>query len=172
MGPISQRAKPNRADLAQLYTRYEPGVLRLAYLLTRDQHLAQDIVQDAFVRAFGRFGHLRHQDAFYSYLRRTVINLTQDHFRRREAERAALERNSNRDIAVPAVDPIDERDRIWRALLALPHRQQAVLVLRYYEDLSEAGAAEVLGCSVSAVKSLANRGMRALRVTLEGNDEF
>lgn len=166
---ISQRAKLGKADLAELYTRHEAGALRLAYLLTRDPHLAQDIVQDAFVRAFGRLGHLRHADAFNSYLRNIVINLTRDHFRHREVERLAVERETSFDhSAPPPAEQMDERDAMWGAMLSLPHRQRTVLVLRYYEDLTEAQTAEVLDCSISAVKSLASRAMKSLRTTMEG----
>jgi RNA polymerase sigma-70 factor (sigma-E family) len=138
-------------------------------LLTRDPHLAQDIVQDAFVRAFGRFGHLRHAGAFSSYLRKIVINLARDHFRHRAIERLAIERVASvHEATAPPADQLGERDAMWEALLALPYRQRAVLVLRYYEDLTEAQTAELLDCSVSAVKSLANRAMKSLRVTVEG----
>ncbi len=74
---------------------------RLAYLLTGDRELAQDLAQDAFVKVLGRFHDLRNRDAFWWYLRRTVVNLANSHFRRRRVERAWLERQRPEE---PAAD--------------------------------------------------------------------
>src|SRR5688500_9280891 len=75
-----------------LYARHAPDAARLAYLLTGDRALAEDIVQDAFVKMFGRFRDLRHPDAFGAYLRKTVVNLTRSYFRRRGLEHTFLEK--------------------------------------------------------------------------------
>lgn len=149
--------------LEDLYVRHAPAALRLAYFLTGDRELAQDLVQDAFVRVAGRFRHLRVPDAFDSYLRRTIVNLFMSQLRRRRLERAHLAREraeagrEHRDA-----DPAD-RDEMWPALETLPHRQRAAVVLRYYEDLSERETAEVLGCSASAVNALVARALEHLR---------
>src|SRR6266567_6948644 len=77
--------------LGDLYRGHADGAVRLAYLLTGDRALAEDLVQDAFVRLAGRLVHLRDQQAFEAYLRRTVVNLSNSYFRRRKVERAFLE---------------------------------------------------------------------------------
>ena len=124
-----------RASLAELYERTAPGAVRLAYLLTGDRSVAEDITQDAFVRVSGRLAHLREPGAFDAYLRRTVVNLAKNHFRRRAVERTFLER------AKPASDhPSHEQLLVERrvtlaALARLPQRQRAAIVLRFYEDL-------------------------------------
>jgi RNA polymerase sigma-70 factor (sigma-E family) len=157
-----------RGHLAELYERHAPGAARLAYLLTGDRTQAEDLVQESFVRVVGRFRHLRVPDAFESYLRRTIVNLHTSQIRRRRLERAYLEREKalTREAAVEH-DPT-ERDRLWRELLALPPRQRAAVVLRYYEDLSERETADVLRCSVAAVKSLTARAIETLRTRTEG----
>src|SRR5438045_7060440 len=78
--------------LGELYLRHADSAVRLAYLLTGDHALAEDLVQDAFVRLAGRLVHLRDPGAFEAYLRRTVVNLSHSHFRRRKVERVYLER--------------------------------------------------------------------------------
>ena len=147
-----------------MYVRHAPAAMRLAYVLTADRELAEDLVQEAFVRLAGRFQHLRNRDAFDGYLRRTVVNLFLSHLRRTRVERAFLSRE--RGVAERArVEPADvgQRDELWRALQQLPERQRAALVLRFYEDQSERATAETLRCSVPAVKSLVARGMETLR---------
>ena len=154
----------DRGRLENLYAAHAPGAARLAYLLTGDRALAEDLVQDAFVRMFGRFRDLRHQEAFGAYLRKTVVNLAKSHFRRKGVERSYLERESGRP-ATPA-EPTTGQEEMWDALKTLTPRQRAALVLRYYEDLTEAHTAEVLGCAVGTVKSLVSRGLGQLRIGL------
>ena len=135
-------------------------------MLTAQRELAEDLVQDAFVKLAGRFVHLRKPDAFDAYLRRMIVNLFLSHLRRRKVERAYLEREGT-GVGRGAVPPdVGERDEMWQALQQLPERQRAALVLRYYEDLSERDAAAVLRCSTAAVKSLVARGMGTLRGTV------
>ncbi len=153
-------------DLERLYEQHAPGALRLAYVLTGDRDLAQDLVQDAFVRIIGRLGQLRNEQAFDAYLRRTVVNLSYGTFRRRRVERAwlAKERGAvRRDTDGPEGEGLEDRDELWHRLASVAPRQRAALVLRYYEDLSEEQAASVLGCSTRALRSLTSRGLQALR---------
>src|SRR5437764_6306673 len=82
--------------LGELYRRHAPDAARLAYLITGDRALAEDLVQDAFVRMVGRFQDLRNPDAFAAYLRRTVVNLSHSHFRRLRVERAYVAREGAR----------------------------------------------------------------------------
>ena len=156
-----------RGSLSELYVAYAPDGIRLAFLLTGDRALAEDLVQDAFVRLVGRLRHLREPDAFWAYLRRTIVNLATSHFRHRQVERAYLVRLA----AAPAADANDNDEldaTMHRVLLGLPQRQRAAIVLRFYEDLSDVQTAAVLGCSPGTVRSLTSRGMQTLREALEG----
>lgn len=146
----------------ELYERHAPGALRFAYLLTGDLDLAHDLVQDAFVKLLARPRILSRQDAFASYLRTTIVNLSRSRWRR-----LALERRHQRERrAAPSVSnehAYEERDAMKTKLLGLPERQRAAVVLRYFEDLTEAETAEAMNTSVAAVKSLVQRAMATLR---------
>ena len=154
----------NESPLARLYEEHFGRAYRLAYVLTGEPDVAEDLVQDAFVRVIGRYAHLRRPDAFEAYLRRTIVNLTYGTFRRRRLERAYLAREG-RLAGAPGQDPPDvgSRDEMWDHLQRIAPRQRAALVLRYYEDLSDEQTAQVLRCSVRTVKSLVARGKDALR---------
>ena len=156
-------AGSKQGRLAELYEAHAPDAVRLAYLLTGDRALAEDLVQEAFVRLFGRFRDLRRPEAFPAYLRKTVVNLVHSHFRRKGIERAFLQRRSAPDQGGDEPTP----DEMWDRLQRLTPRQRAAIVLRYYEDLSERQTAETLGCAVGTVKSLVARGLEQLRVELE-----
>lgn len=157
--------------LAELYARHVGAGMRLAYLLTADQQQAEDLVQEAFVRCVGRFRYLRLPDAFDAYLRRAIVNLHTSGLRRRRVERAWLAHEVGRLAHTVSPFPdVGARADLWATLATLPARQRAALVLRYYEDLSERETAQVLGCTVAAVKSLTARGMEALRGEIRGED--
>lgn len=154
--------------LADLYLRSIGPSEALARGLCGDAHLAQDIAQEAFIRAAGRLPFLRDPLAFDAYLRRTVVNLCRTTAKRRLTERGILERQASSG-SVDAADAGD-RDELWTALQHLPYRQRAAVVLRFYEDLSEKQTAEILRCSDRAVNALVSRAMATLRSTLEGQD--
>jgi RNA polymerase sigma-70 factor (sigma-E family) len=147
--------------LAELYERHASEAGRLAYLLTGDRELAEDLVQDAFVKLTGRFFHLRDPGGFHAYLRTTVVNLARSHHRRRAVERRYAEREAGIDRSVAAIDRSD-RDLLRGALLSLPVRQRTAVVLRFYEDMSVAQTASCMRCSEGTVKSLASRGTARL----------
>lgn len=154
--------------MGALYAEHAPDAIRLAYLLTGNRALAEDLVQDAFVRMFGRFRDLRNPDAFGAYLRKTVVNLSRSHFRRLRVERAYAEREAPaREARGPEVGA---REEMWQALLRLSERQRAAIVLRYYEDLSEAETADAMRCPVGTVKSLVSRGIERLRQEMDRDD--
>jgi RNA polymerase sigma-70 factor (sigma-E family) len=159
---VERTDRAEQGRLADLYARHAPAAGRLAYLLTGDAHLAEDLTQEAFVRAFGRFRDLRQPEAFEWYLRRTVVNLTRSHFRRRRTERDYLARQPRREEPTFPADP-GERDAMWDALQQLPPKQRAAIVLRYYEDLSDAQVADAMRCPIGTVKSLIHRGLERLR---------
>jgi RNA polymerase sigma-70 factor (sigma-E family) len=166
------RERAGDGRLGELYLRYADDAVRLAYLLTADRALAEDLVQDAFVRLAGRLAHLRDEGAFEAYLRRTVVNLARSHWRHLGVERAFQERAARVPRATPSPhsDP-DDRDALWHALGGLPPRQRAALVLRFYEDLSERQIAEILRCRPGTVKSLVSRGLARLRTQIGGEHE-
>ena len=150
--------------LAELYTRHAAEAIRLAYVLTGDRLLAEDLVQDAFVKLAGRLVHLRDPGAFDAYLRRTIVNLANSSFRRKRVEREYLRRSAAEPAPVADGHDTDRRDELWRDLQRLPARQRTAIVLRIYEDLPEARVAEILGCRPGTVRSLVSRGLAQLRI--------
>lgn len=155
--------------LEELYVTHAPSALRFAFYLSGDREQAQDLVQDAFVRVAGRFAYLRKPDVFGTYLRRTIFNLHTSRLRRLRLERDYLSREHRVDPGHSDADPA-ERDEVWHAILQLPPRQRAAVVLRFYEDLSERESAEILGCSVGALNQLVVRATATLRERF-GKDE-
>ena len=165
---VTPRGTGTVGRLEDLYVRHAPAALRLAFFLTGDRDLAQDLVQDAFVRIAGRFRYLRTPDAFEAYLRRTIVNLFASHLRRLRLERAEIARErSQRPVDATPADAV-EHDELVRMLRHLPDRQRAAIVLRFYEDLTERETAEVMRCSTGAVNSLVSRAMVTLRDEVQG----
>lgn len=171
---IGTTRRATSARLAELYERHVGGAVGLARLLSGDADAAEDIAHEAFVRTAGRLTGLRDAAAFDAYLRRTVVNLC-----RARRRRLAVEERYLRRAAGPPPDPdrsgTEDRDVLWSALAALPERQRAAVVLRYYEDLDERMVADVLRCSERAVNSLVSRAMTTLRAQMgsdmESDDE-
>ncbi len=155
--------------LEDLYRAHARGATRLAYVLSGDEETAQDIAHEAFVRVGRKLVRLRSPDHARAYLYKTIVNLCRGRWRRQKAERAATARLDRARVQQPPDH--GGRDETWDALLGLPVRQRSALYFRYYEDLSESQAADALGCSVSALKSLVNRGLRELRAELGGDDD-
>ncbi len=158
---VAERSK-RAGRLEDFYVRNAPSALRLAYFLTGDREQAEDLMQEAFVRVAGRFRHFREPDDLPAYLRRTIVNLFTSQLRRRRLERQWL-RSQGAQRLVSTQDDIATRDDLWQVMTRLPHRQRAALVLRYYEDLSEGEAAQVLRCSVGALNQLVVRAKASLR---------
>ena len=154
--------------LSDLYRLYADDAVRLAYLITGDRALAEDLVQDAFVRLAGRLLHLRGTGGFEAYLRRTVVNLANSHFRRRKVERRYQEREASMLGPTRQDRDVPTREAARTALLALPMRQRTAIVLRFYVDLSEAQTADVMGCRRGTVKALVSQGLDKLRPLMAG----
>ncbi len=141
------------------------SLLRTAYLLTGDRYLAEDLLQTALIRAYPLWGGIREPRAAESYVRtamvRTLISWRKRHAWTRETVAAAPP-----EPQAALGDDVETRARLWPIVLTLPPRQRAVVVLRYYEDLTEPQTAEILGCSTGAVKSHNARALHALRARL------
>lgn len=150
-------------DFGAVFEAHHAAVLRLAYLLVGDRTLAEDLTADAFARTYPRWRRGRIDDVG-AYLRRAVVNGARSWGRRDSTARRYLPRLVEPDVAD---DLSAERDRLWWALGQLSPRQRAVLVLRYYEDRSEAEIAALLGVSRGTVKTLASRGLARMRDLLE-----
>ncbi|HEU5003076.1 MAG TPA: SigE family RNA polymerase sigma factor [Actinomycetota bacterium] len=149
-----------------LYAEHRSPALRLAYLLCGDTDRAEEAVAEAFCRVYPHWRKGQVADAG-AYIRRAVVNELRSRGRRRvlelrEERRRTVDRTTLEDVAQQAV----ERDRIRIALAALPIRQRAAVVLRFYEDLPEAQVAAALGISVGTVKSSVSRGLARLRGAL------
>lgn len=160
----------NQDALAETYLRYSDGAYRLAYVLTGDHHVAEELVQEGFVRLWARFGDWRDSRWFDAYLRKTIVNLSRSRARRLKLEGTFSERQRREKAGGSAQFPdVEGIHEMWQALMQLPQRQRAALYFRYYEDLSEVETADILGCSQGALKSLVLRGLKKLRGTeLEG----
>ncbi len=149
---------PSRRDaLALLYERHYAELVRLAFALTSDWGLAEELAQEAFVRVWRSWGNIRDQQSAPAYLRTTVVNLA-----RRSLRRSLQERRAWSDADPRSADPGESID-LLRALARLPARKRACVVLRFYMDLSEADTAAALGVSVGTVKSQTAKALRRLQ---------
>jgi RNA polymerase sigma-70 factor (sigma-E family) len=144
------------------------ALLRTAYLLTGDRGRAEDLVQGALIRAHRHWSKLQRQGAAEAYVRKIMVNLNTDWWRRLGSRENSVELVPDAQSAGDAYAAFDAQDELWMALRKLPARMRAVLVLRYFEDLSEAETATILGCSTGTVKSQCSRGLGRLRIALEG----
>ncbi|MFI6676903.1 SigE family RNA polymerase sigma factor [Kribbella sp. NPDC050470] len=143
------------------------ALYRYAYLLVGERGLAEDLVQEALIKTYVRWGRLRDPSAAEAYTRKAMTS-TAIGWWRRKAWRAERPRD---DVPDRPVDGDDAAVRVWLwgELRGLPPRQRAALVLRYYEDLTEVQTAEVLGCSVGTVKSQVSAALAKLRARLGGD---
>jgi len=157
------------AAVSHLYAAHWTSLLRLATMLTGDRATGEDVLQDAFVALHRRWRRIGEPATALAYLRTSVVNGARSVARHRAVE------FKHRSPAPPAPAGPEEHAlravqdaRVLAALRTLPQRQQEVLVLRYYADLSEEQIATTLGISRGAVKSYAHRAMSTLRDRLDG----
>ena len=141
-----------------------PVLVRFAYGLTGDLGHAEDLAQITLARAYASWGRVRRADDPDAYVRRILINADHGRFRKRRVREASGPRLPE-PVTADGTDVLDQRSDRIAALLELPPRQRAVVVLRYWEGLSETQAAAVLGCSVGTVKSQASRALAKLRIS-------
>jgi RNA polymerase sigma-70 factor (sigma-E family) len=160
------RSKDEAAYVAFVESAWGPS-LRLALLLTGDRHRAEELLQDSLVKLYERWRHVLARGDPSAYLRRMLVNGNVSLWRRgrRECLVDAVPERTHPGTTVP-----DDHDDLRQALLALPARQRAVVVLRHCLDLTEREVAEALGCSIGTVKSQNARAMARLREQLGGSD--
>ena len=142
-----------------------PAMVRLAYGLTGDQGHAEDVAQAAFARAYASWPRVRRSGDPDAYVRQIVINENRNRFRKHRVAEHVTDRvpeHSGADCA----QALGERSALMAALRTLGPRQRAVVVLRFWLDLTEAETAAALGCSVGTVKSQASRALLRLRAEL------
>jgi RNA polymerase sigma-70 factor (sigma-E family) len=141
-------------------------LLRTAFLITWDAGEAEDLVQECLFKLARRWPRVRRMAQPRAYARRVLVNLALDGARGRARRRGELDELADEPAVAVVVEPLaglETRAELLEALERLPVRQRAVLVLRYFHDLTEAQTAEVLGCSPGTVKSNASRGLARLR---------
>jgi RNA polymerase sigma-70 factor (sigma-E family) len=137
------------------------ALLRFAYLLCGDRHLAEDLLQDVLAAMHRRFPEDLPLDDPAAYARRALVNTNISRARRMSAAEIAVD--AIPDAPVTDVDLAAQRDGLWQALRRLPVRQRTVLVLRFYADMADPDIAAALGARRGTVRSLASRAIAALR---------
>ena len=161
-GQRADAATGKDADFAAYMQARQASLLRTAYLISGDRHTAEDLTQTAFAKLYLAWDKVRDQGSIDGYVRRIVVNehnsLWRRAWKRRELSSDQLPEHAHHDT----YDGGAGRE-LWDLVQTLPRKARAVVVLRYYEELSEAETAEVLGISVGTVKSQASRALAALR---------
>ncbi|MDT0389287.1 MULTISPECIES: SigE family RNA polymerase sigma factor [Streptomyces] len=148
----------------------QPVLLRTARSLTGNPSDAEDLLQTALAKTYVAWERIEDHRALDGYVRRALLNTRTSQWRKRKVDEFACDELPEPDPVTGTDDPAEQqalRDAMWRAIMRLPARQRAMVVLRYYEDLSEAQTAEVLGVSVGTVKSAVSRALGKLREDAE-----
>lgn len=168
-GPSAPGSRPAPLSFSSYVRTRGPGLLRTARSLTANPCDAEDLLQTALTKTYVAWERIEDHRAVDGYVRRALINTRTSQWRKRKVDEFACEELPEPE-PVPAADPAEQqslRDAMWRAVLRLPDRQRAMVVLRYYEDLSEVQTAAVLGVSVGTVKSAVSRALSKLRADAE-----
>lgn len=155
-----------RDDFDEFYRATWPRMYRTAYAVAGDAGAAEDALQAVYAKAYASWRRVVAADHPEAYVRRMVVNQVIGDRRRGwwRRERPVAEPERRERVESPEV-AVADRDAVWSAVQALPVRQRAVIVLRYYEDLSEREIASALGCSPGTVKSQASAALTTLRRT-------
>lgn len=155
-------------SLRHLYVEQRWPLVRLASLLLRDEGEAEEVVQDAFVKAYVAWDGLRDPTRQMAYLRSAVLNGARSRLRHLGVvRRTRMARPADSPSAETAALAGEEHQRMMAALRSLPHRQAECLALRFYLELSEAEIAATLGISPGSVKTHVHRGLAALASRVE-----
>jgi RNA polymerase sigma-70 factor (sigma-E family) len=148
-------------EFAEFVAGALPGLLRFGHVLTGSPQEAEDLVQTALGRSL-RAWRLRRIDDPRAFVRKVMVNSYASWYRRHGGREWVTADPGGDGHAEDHAQQLGDRDVVWRALRLLPARQRAVIVLRYYEDLSEAEIAAVMGTSTGTVKSQAARALKRL----------
>jgi RNA polymerase sigma-70 factor (sigma-E family) len=151
------------ADFTTFVAASARRLLRSAYLITGDLAEAEDLLQTALERAYRRWPTIRRKDAPEAYVRKVIVTAAVDAGRRRKFRSAPLDEEQAPGQPDTYLERLPGRTALLNCVRQLPPGQRAVLVLRYFDDLTEAEAARVLGCSLGTVKSQHARAMARLR---------
>lgn len=160
----------DRHDFEVFVAARTPALLRTAFLLTGHPEAARDLLQDALVRMYGRWGRVREPHAREAYLRKVMATTAATQRRRRWHDETPTDHPAEQ-LGTDPYAAADDRHVVLDALRGLGPAHRAVLVLRYWEDLTEARTAQVLGCSVGTVKSRTSRALEQLRANKTITDE-
>ena len=164
--PVDDSPDPARADFESWMDARQGRLLRTAYLLTGDVHAAEDLVQTALAKLYLAWDRVADAPSVDAYARRILVNEHTSMWRRLWRHREVVRDTSTHDVPVPAEEYDGVGTALWEAVRSLPERQRAVVVLRYYEQLSEKETADALGVTVGTVKSQGSRALATLRVHL------
>ena len=156
----------DREQFEEFMTSRWPGLVRLAFGLTGDRWLAEDLAQTALASAYASWWRVRRADDPDAYVRRILINASKRRLRRRRVSEQPAATAPEAAVSDPTIS-VDERSALLGALQGLPPRQRAVVVLRYWEGLTDAQTGALLGCSASTVRSQAARALAKLRASGE-----
>jgi RNA polymerase sigma-70 factor (sigma-E family) len=166
-GGDAVRARPIDEHAFRDYVRARrPALLRTAYLLTGNLADAEDLVQSALAKTYLAWHRIEDRGAVDSYVRRAMVNTQISWWRRRRLEEFPTDEIPDQATADYPVST-DVQESLRRAIDRLPHRMRAAVMLRYYEDMTEAEVADVLGVSVGTVKSTVSRAVAKLRIDVE-----
>jgi RNA polymerase sigma-70 factor (sigma-E family) len=155
---------PDEAEYTELVAARAHALRRTAYLMCGDWHQAEDLVQTVFIKLYQAWNRVQRRDSLDAYLRRILIRACIDAKRRKHRRESSY--GEMPETAAEPGSPYEERAALIAALAQIAPRQRAVLVLRYWEDLSIEETAGILGCSTGTVKSQASRGLETLRGVL------
>ncbi|HEY7488888.1 MAG TPA: SigE family RNA polymerase sigma factor [Streptosporangiaceae bacterium] len=151
----------DRASYYEFVAARSDRLLRTAFMLTRDWAHAEDLLQEAMTKAW--FSWWRVSGDPEAYVRKIIITTYITWWRRRRWKAEVPTAKLPDRVSADGMRGCDERDAVWRALGRLPAGQRAVIVLRFYEDLTEIKTAEIMGCSVGTVKSQTAKALAKLR---------
>jgi RNA polymerase sigma-70 factor (sigma-E family) len=159
-------ARRDAAAFADFAAARGRALYRAAYLMLGDHALAEDLVQEALTKTYVAWPRLRRVESAEAYTRKIIATTAISWWRRRSWD-AEQPRDDVPDVVVrDHSDRLADQDAMWTELQALPPRQRAAIVLRFYEDLSERQTADAMGCSVGTVKSQVFAGLEKLRARL------
>ena len=161
----------NHDDFDRFVADNGDGLLRTAYLMVGDLHEAEDLVQEALFKIASRWPRVCHMEKPVAYTRRILVNLALHGSSKRSRNRAELKATPRAETAANAAY-LDIHDELFDALAALPPRQRAALVLRYFLELPESEVAAALRCSLGTVKSSTSRGLKRLEETLRPKNHY